>query len=166
MGPGTVVFHSCTDLSPNCRTVTLVSRPSAEGHGERIPDSGPWRTILSQKRLFMPLQGMCPCGSFAKTHALHGAFQVIRNTPLWTEAYAAQVRPILGAGVEKEAGPAPLGSAEARFAVQVPHRKPYLRQNKHSPAPKHTFTCAKIAKAVNDPRRSKAATRPQRYPGR
>ena len=83
-----------------------------------------------------------------------------------TAIKAAQVRPILGAGVEKEVGPAPLGSVEARFAAQVPHQKPHLRQNTHSPAPKHVFTCAKIAKTVNAPRRSKAATRSQKYPGR
>ena len=55
----------------------------------------------------------------------------------------AQVSYVLGAGVEKGWGLAPLEGVGGRFAAQVPRQKPHLRQKGCGHAPKRVWTCAK-----------------------
>jgi hypothetical protein len=46
-----------------------------------------------------------------------------------------QVWVVVGAGVEKGVGPAPLERVDALFAVQVPRQKPHLHHDVARPAP-------------------------------
>ena len=70
-------------------------------------------------------------------------------------ALLAQVQGIVGTGVEKGWGPAPLKAVEAHFAAQVPRGKPHLRQGGTKKGP----TCAKEGQYLRQ-----GGTHPQKAP--
>ena len=112
--------HSPAPSLPSSTSLPTKYHPGQTAH--QTPPGTPGRT----RRYPEALSGAGPQGRWRRSH------------PLW-----AQVHRVLGAGVEKVVGPAPLERVKPRFAAQVPYQKSHLRQEYPTPAPESGTSCAK-----------------------